>query len=98
MAKTAKITLGGVEYEIHKLNVGELEQVTDILSTVSQSLVPFAVLRIAMKRATPAVDVGSIEADPEEIRDAVTTILSLTGMAPAKDGDQPGEGRPATAA
>ncbi len=81
--KTAKVVLGGDEYEVHKLNVGELEEVVDILENTAKARVPFAILRIALKRATPAVpDAGAIEAEPAEVRDAVVAILALSGMTP----------------
>ena len=80
MGKTATITLGGTDYVVHPFNIGELEQVSDLLSGPPQKI-PFAVLRLALRRAEPSVpNPDSIEASPDEIGAAAKALLVLSGL------------------
>jgi hypothetical protein len=97
MAKTAKITLGGEEYTIHAFNIGELERVTDIINSsgtdggVRVGRVSFAILRIALERAAPSVDPGTVELDMDELTAASQTILELAGLKAAEPNPPTGQ-------
>ena len=77
---SVSVTLGEVAYDVPKMNVGQLEEVT-VAFDLPPARRPFAILRIAMKRATPKIeDFGTIEAGNDEIAAAVTAILSNSGF------------------
>lgn len=83
MPKTVTVTLAGTEYLVPKMNVGQLEEMTDSRGR------SFDILRIALRRAEPKVaDVNAIEADPAEISAAVKAILECAGLRerPEKNG------------
>lgn len=80
--KTVTVTLGGDAYEVPRLNIGQLEEVSDLLSQdVSDGRRSLAILRIALRRATPKVDdVGEIEMDLNDMSAAVLAVLELAGL------------------
>lgn len=81
MAKTATITLAGVDYTVHAFNIGELEELADIIEGPPKKAA-FQILRLAMKRAIPPVtDVNAIEAERDEISAAMEVITKLAGLA-----------------
>jgi hypothetical protein len=89
MAKTSAVTLGGTEYQVPQMNIGQLERVTDLFAA-GGTRIGFGVLRIAMERATPPVpDASAIEATTEEISAAVKDILTMSGLQPKEPA--PGE-------
>ncbi len=85
MATIIKITLGEVEFDVPRLNIGQIEEIAAI--TASGKSRPFDALRIAMTRATPACeDLSSVEASPLEISAAMEAILKASGVVLAKPG------------
>ncbi len=95
MAKTVRIELGGQTYDVPQLNIGQLERVTDMLTGAGSATAKagFGVLRIAMERATPKVELDELAGTTEEIAAAVTAILDLSGL--KKKETPAGEGAPA---
>lgn len=89
MSKTASITLGDVAYTVPALNIGQLERVADAMQGPAHRA-GFAVLRIAMERATPAVDIGTVEASADEISKSAKAILEASGFTAPPEGSPPG--------
>lgn len=89
MSKSVKVTLAETEYDVPMLNVGQLELVTDALAGPAMRAT-FAILKIALKRATPAVPTpDEIEATRDEVATAVDAILVLAGFKEAKHPNEP---------
>lgn len=76
MRATLEVTLGGVRYVVPKLNVGQIEEITERGRTGR----PFDVLRLAFARVEPKVDVNTIEADADEIGAAIRAIMAFSGF------------------
>lgn len=94
MSKTTVIKLGGNDYVVPQLNIGQLERVTDIFS-VGGHRAGFRVLRIACERASPAIaNFDEVEATTDEVAAAVAGVLQMSGL--AKDAPA-GEAAPAGA-
>lgn len=79
MSRTAQITLEGVGYTVHALNIGQLERVSQAFEA-PRTTVAFAVLRIAMERAEPRPDLNNIEPTMDEISAAFTKVIELAGI------------------
>jgi hypothetical protein len=82
MGNSVKVTLGGVEYTVPQLNVGQLED-------ISNTRKPFDVLRIALRRAEPKLSleqINDIEATKPEIDAAMDAIMAQSGV--TKDASQ----------
>lgn len=81
MATTARITLDGKEYTLRAFNIGELEEVADLVQSEKPHKLPFAILRVAMRRAEPRVeDVNALEITAAELNKAIETIQGLAGL------------------
>lgn len=77
------ITLGETKYEVPKMNIGQLEEVTEAFELPPIKR-PFAILKIAMRRAEPKVDnFADLEAGNDEISVAIPAILKNSGFAQA---------------
>lgn len=97
MPKTFTITLGGDGYVCHRFNIGELEKIADLTDSLKPATAGFAILKLALARATPPVaDPDSLEASADEINRAITLIMVSAGLKAADP--LPGESSPATAA
>jgi hypothetical protein len=84
MPKTITVPLGGTDYTIPMLNLGQLEDAAVVLSG-EPARASFGVLRIALSRATPKVeDVAALEIDADELKSAVEQILTLSGLSTKK--------------
>lgn len=80
-----KVKLGGSDYDVPKMNIGQLEDVT-VAFDLPPARRAFAILKIALKRAIPKIDdLGALEADNDEIASAVTDILANSGFKKAED-------------
>lgn len=79
MAKDATIVIDGTSYTIPKLNIGQLEEVAEAFDG-SRTKIPFLILKIAMRRATPKVDFDTLSPSMDEIGDAVQAILQTAGL------------------
>ena len=82
-----KINLGGVEYDVPRLNIGQIEQLSEIeeQAPLKRSL---GTIQIALQRATPKIpdEFTEIETTAEEIGIAYAKILIAAGLAKeAKD-------------
>jgi len=88
---TFKVTLAGLVFELHPLNIGEIETLGALGKTSG-----FMALRMAMARGNPAMigeEFDKLEATLPELAAAAEALRRATGME-----DAPGEARPATAA
>lgn len=75
MARTAKITLDGMEFVIRAFNIGELEKINQAGNDA------WVVLRMALLRAEPKVpDPNALEPTPDELKEAFATIMTLAGL------------------
>jgi hypothetical protein len=89
MARTAKITLDGVDYTIRAFNIGELEIIQRAGSDA------WTVLKTALGRADPKVDHPDlIEPTPEELKVAFETIMTLAGLQKPDASPPAGAGAP----
>jgi hypothetical protein len=80
VSKVITVKLGDTEYSVPKLNIGQLREVSRII-TGDRAEVSFEVLGVALRRADPKVDdVNMIEAEVDEIGKAVTDILAFAGF------------------
>lgn len=93
--KTVTVTLDDTDYVVPKLNIGQLERVTDVLGSARPG---YTILRIALERASPAIaDVGAMEPGQDEISKAVREIMLLSGFDLDSSKDKPKNGdAPAT--
>lgn len=87
MAATAKITFDGDEYVLRCFTIGELEKVVEItqdesVSAFSRSVRLLGVIAAAIEPPVP--DVSKLRATAEEIRIAIETALTISGLQPAK--------------
>ncbi len=84
MARTAKIILDGKEYEVHAFNIRELQEVGELLGNGAANapmLSGMKILSIALRRADPKIEnADDIEPTVQELNDATTTILKLSGI------------------
>ena len=90
-AKVAEVVLGGETYKIPRMNIGQLERVTDLVAENKPNRLMFGILRIALERVEPKIDPGALEIDTDELADAVQKIAVLSGLKLAV-GDKPGDG------
>lgn len=82
MSKTLKVKLGGKSYDVPKLNVGQLREVTRLFRG-DQEEIAFDVVKVAFDRVRDGdapVDFESIEAGLDEIVAASTEILQHAGF------------------
>jgi hypothetical protein len=90
------VSLAGKAYSVPMLNIGQLELVTDALAGPPMRAT-FAILKIALKRATPPVPKpDEIEATRDEVAAAVDAILVQAGFKEAKDPNAPTPEAPGT--
>jgi hypothetical protein len=81
MAKrTFKITLGGDTIEVPALNLDQLQGVTGMFKTLPAEAVSFEVIKLALTRVSPAVDLSELAPTLDEVRDAMTEILKSSGI------------------
>lgn len=81
MPATATVSLGGTDYVLRRFNIGQLERVTEAISSLAPSKISFMIFRIALERAEPKIaDIEAIEASPDEIRAAVETMMAISGL------------------
>jgi hypothetical protein len=81
MSKTIVVKLGDTEYSVPKLNIGQLREVQKIILNDDRTVVGFAILGVALRRADPKVeDIDTVEADVDDISKAVSEILIFAGL------------------
>jgi hypothetical protein len=77
MSKTVTVSLGGTDYIVPMLNVGQLGRIQDLPTNMAG----FGTLKIALERADPKVEnFETIEATRIEIKKAIAGILHLSGF------------------
>ena len=74
-----KIGLGGTEYTVPALNLGQLERVS-VLAIEGSVGSGFAMLKIALERALPKPDFEQMAPTIDEVGNAVQAILKLSGL------------------
>ena len=94
------IVLGGASYVVEPLNLGEIEDLGDVLlkaratdGRIFESGI--AVIVQALKKKNPEVTGGMLRSSfimPAEIRAAQNAILQLSGLAPAGEEKAPAPG------
>lgn len=73
-----KVTLGTEKYDVPKMNIGQIEDMSG-LDRADPKWV-FKALEILLRRAKPAVeDVRDIEAEPDQMGEAITKIMTGSG-------------------
>jgi hypothetical protein len=77
--KSIKVTLDGVGYDVPKFNCAQQREVTRLFDSAAPDI-GFDILALAFSRATPKVDVNTLEPDFEEIGAAVQAILAFSGL------------------
>lgn len=79
--RSATITLGGTQYTVKPFNIGELEELEEILGAERGQT--GKILAIALRRAEPKCeDILLIEPAPGEIKAAIVAIAELSGLRP----------------
>lgn len=82
--KTETVTLGGQDYIVHPLNIGELEELAGLMERETAGLrVGIAILLVAFRRAEPPLDKEAfmqVEATAKELQAASATVMRLSGM------------------
>lgn len=90
---SVKIKFGDREFDIPRLNIGQLERYSEVeaaqkldgTQTAVNMKTTFALIKIALERATPKIaNINEIEATPEELGVAAAKILICAGLAKAK--------------
>ena len=89
MSKSLKVKLGGKSYEVPKLNVGQVREVTRLFKG-DQSEISFDVVKIAFERVDEVEDFESVEAGLDEIALAATEILAFAGFKKDESKNPPG--------
>jgi hypothetical protein len=80
MSKTVTVPLGGVDYKVPMLNLDQLERMASLLTSPTPQGA-FAVLKIGLERAQPAVENPSqIEATLQEVNHAMKELMLLSGF------------------
>jgi hypothetical protein len=96
MPKTVEVELGETKYQVPRLNIDQLERVTDLFQS-GQAKTGFGVLRIACERAEPKIaKFEDLDPTTDQIAAAVGAVLVLSGMKKA-EGASAGEEKPAAA-
>ncbi len=83
MVRTTTIKLDGVEYAVPALNIGQLERLSDAFE-LPAGRIAYAVLRVALERAEPKVDMEQVAPSVDEIREAFQAVAELSGFAMKK--------------
>lgn len=92
MVKSVDVVLGGTTYTLHPCTIGDLERISDIFSeqAARPNSIPFHLLRLALKRATPACDdPDAIEVQSDEVAIAVAAYLEIAGLKPPAGASPP---------
>jgi hypothetical protein len=73
-----KVTLGDKEYDVPKMNIGQIEDMTELDASAAKWT--FLALTILMRRANPPIgDIRDIEAEPGHVREAIEKIMRGSG-------------------
>lgn len=87
MPRSAVLTLGESNFEVPALNIDQLERVTELYAALdvkdsrAVARLPFAIVKIALERATPKVDLATVQpASLDEVRAAMDKVTALSGL------------------
>lgn len=80
MAREAKVTLDGVDYTVPALNIGQLQEVSAVITGGAAAVGGFDILKIALRRATPKADLETIAPTMDEVGAFVQEVLKLSGL------------------
>lgn len=81
MAATVRVRLGEREFEVHRFNIGQVEELMEIWATPNIRRHPFEILRLALARCgLSAEDVKGIDVEVDELTAAVKAILRHSGF------------------
>ena len=83
-----KVTLGSEKYDVPKMNIGQIEDMSELDRADPKWI--FKALEILLRRAKPSVeDIREIEAEPEQMSEAITKIMSGSGYKLQSEKDRP---------
>lgn len=84
MARTIKVMLGEVEYEVPRLNLGEVEEYVELLLAERPKIelkFGIQIAEIAFRRAKPDIpDIRKIECSPKQLADATDEVFLFCGL------------------
>jgi hypothetical protein len=89
MPKTITLKFGDAEYTVPQLNIGQLEQIAELVNATEETAIArlkqaVGILGVALSRSTPPVGkIQELEASSDDITEAVTSILQMSGLAKA---------------
>ena len=79
MASTIKVKLGDAEYEVPKLNIGQLEDI-QALGDLPPTKWSFAAIAILMRRAKPVItEIREVECEPAQMSEAIQQVMRHSG-------------------
>lgn len=79
MSRQLKATLDGSEYTIPALNIDQLESVATIITGPARAA-GLDILKVAMKRATPAPEWETFAPTFDEIGAVVQKVMEMSGL------------------
>lgn len=88
MSKSVKITLGEISFDVPALNIGQLQDVSEVISKATSGAAGFDIIKIALKRADPKPDYETLAPTIDEIGAGVQAVLKLSGLQ-KPDGNPP---------
>ena len=80
MARSVTVQLDGIPFVVPALNIAQLQDVAEAISGTAPAITGFGILKIAMRRATPAPDWDTLAPGLDEIGEAVQAILKMSGL------------------
>ncbi len=91
MSRTIDIVLGGRLYTVPGFNLRQLREIAKMnTDAMAREDVPFAILAMALKRATPPVEsedaLMEIEPEPGEFEEAMQKVMAAAGLQQRKAG------------
>jgi hypothetical protein len=97
MRREISIVLDGETYRVPALNIGQLQEVGQILSSASNGAATsgsFEVLKVALRRVDPKPDLETLCPTYDEVGAAVRSILAMSGL--QKPDENPPQPQPET--
>ncbi len=80
MPDTIKVSLGGTDYVVPKLNIGQLREITKLFAAAKDDI-SFEIVAVALRRAEPKVaDINEVVADIDDVGKAVQDVLVFSGF------------------
>jgi hypothetical protein len=80
MPDSIKVSLGGVDYVVPKLNIGQLREITRLFAAAKDDI-SYEIVAVALRRAEPKVnDINEIVAKIDDVGKAVQDVLVFSGF------------------